>query len=110
MDGHHCTGRTEWTDCLLAALVNGIYSHVLNFDNTALEGTRAFIHVLSTTPTVAVLTANLNEDWELMRNTYKPYACGLVIHPGLDGCIQLRTAHGLQEWRSLSLLVKQCCG
>ena len=64
--------------------------------NTALEGTRGFIHVLSTTPTVAALTANLNEDWELMRNTYKPYACGLVIHPSLDGCIQLRTAHGLR--------------
>ena len=31
-----------------------------------------------------------------MSSTYKPYVCDLVIHPSLDGCIQLRTAHGLR--------------
>ena len=64
--------------------------------DTALEGSRGFIHVLSSTPTISALTATLNEDWELLRNTYKPYACGLVIHPSLDGCIQLSTEHGLR--------------
>ncbi len=28
-------------------------------------------------------------------NTYKPFACGIVIHPAIDGCVQLRNAHGL---------------
>ena len=28
-------------------------------------------------------------------NTYKPYACGIVIHPVIDGCIQLRNQHKL---------------
>jgi 2-methylcitrate dehydratase PrpD len=28
-------------------------------------------------------------------NTYKPFACGIVIHPSIDGCIQLRNAHRL---------------
>ena len=27
-------------------------------------------------------------------NTYKPFACGIVIHPSIDGCIQLRNPHG----------------
>ena len=63
--------------------------------DAALEGSRGFINVLSTTPRPAALTAGLGEEWELLRNTYKPYACGLVIHPALDGCIQLRNRHGL---------------
>ena len=61
----------------------------------ALEGTRGFINVLSASPAPAALTAGLNENWELLRNTYKPFACGLVIHPALDACIQLRNQHGL---------------
>jgi len=28
-------------------------------------------------------------------NTYKPFACGIVIHPVIDGCIQLRDQYGL---------------
>lgn len=63
---------------------------------TALEGARGFINVLSTTPRPLALTAGLGADFELMRNTYKPYACGLVIHPSLDGCLQLRERHSLR--------------
>jgi len=29
-------------------------------------------------------------------NTYKPFACGIVIHPSIDGCVQLRNEHGLK--------------
>ena len=63
---------------------------------TALEGKSGFIHVVSTTPDPAALTAGLGEDYELLRNTYKPYACGLVVHPTIDGCIQLRERHQLR--------------
>ena len=28
-------------------------------------------------------------------NTYKPFACGIVMHPTIDGCIQLRNEHKL---------------
>jgi hypothetical protein len=28
-------------------------------------------------------------------HAYKPFACGIVIHPSIDGCIQLATAHRL---------------
>jgi 2-methylcitrate dehydratase PrpD len=36
----------------------------------------------------------LGEVWEAGLNTYKPYACGIVIHPTIDGCQQLRTKLG----------------
>lgn len=27
--------------------------------------------------------------WEILRNSFKPYPCGIVIHPIIDGCSQL---------------------
>jgi 2-methylcitrate dehydratase PrpD len=33
--------------------------------------------------------------WEILNNSYKPFACGLVVHPVIDGCIRLRQRHGL---------------
>jgi len=34
----------------------------------------------------------LGQHWEILLNTYKPYACGVVCHPAIDGCLQLREA------------------
>ena len=41
------------------------------------------------------ITDGLGESWELALNTYKPFACGIVIHPAIDACLQLRREHGL---------------
>ena len=30
-----------------------------------------------------------------MRNMYKPFACGLVVHGAIDGCMQLRSEYAL---------------
>jgi 2-methylcitrate dehydratase PrpD len=85
-------GRAAQGGLAAALLAQGRFTSA----DTALEGARGFVHVLSTSPHPAALTARLGEDYELLRNTYKPYACGLVIHPSLDGCIQLRERHGLR--------------
>ena len=37
----------------------------------------------------------LGERFEIAYNTYKPFACGVVIHPCIDGCIDLAAAHRL---------------
>ncbi|MEJ0019988.1 MAG: hypothetical protein WDN25_26255 [Acetobacteraceae bacterium] len=34
-------------------------------------------------------------DFELLRNTYKPYPCGIVIHPIIDACLDLRQRHAI---------------
>jgi len=85
-------GRAAQGGLVAALLAQGGFTSA----ETALEGARGFIHVLSTTPNPAALTARLGEDYELLRNTYKAYACGLVIHPSLDGCLQLRERHRLR--------------
>src|SRR5258706_16419349 len=62
-----------------------------------IEGKRGFANVMSTTQDLSVITAGLGETFELMANTYKPFACGLVVHPTIDACLRLRAAHGLTE-------------
>jgi 2-methylcitrate dehydratase PrpD len=57
-----------------------------------LEAKRGWFDVMSTTPNYAALT---DGSWEILNNSYKPFACGLVVHPVIDGCLQLRTAHRL---------------
>ena len=62
----------------------------------AIEAPRGFGHVLSTKFDPAVVTQELGEHYELSQNMYKPYACGLVVHAAIDGCLQLREEHNLK--------------
>jgi 2-methylcitrate dehydratase PrpD len=59
-----------------------------------IEGRRGFGNVLATARHWGAITDRLGETWELLENTYKPFACGIVIHPVIDGCIQLRDEVG----------------
>lgn len=61
----------------------------------AIEAPRGFAHVMSTKFDPAVITENLGTRFELAYNTYKPFACGLVVHAVIDGCIQLSERHDL---------------
>lgn len=83
------------------AAQNGLASAMLarqNFtsSNRVLEAPRGFAHVMSTARNFDEITGHLGEVWEAALNSYKPFACGIVIHPSIDGCIQLRNAHGLK--------------
>lgn len=61
----------------------------------AIEARRGFGHVLSTRFDPAPIIAPWGASFELMRNMYKPFACGLVVHGAIDGCMQLRGEYGL---------------
>lgn len=82
------------------AAKNGLYAALLagqDFTSTeqGIEGRRGFANVLATDRDYTKITAGLNETWELLENTYKPFACGIVIHPIIDGCIELLHEHQL---------------
>jgi 2-methylcitrate dehydratase PrpD len=79
---------------------NGLLAALLaqqNFTsaNEGIEGRRGFAHVLSTAFQPEAITARLGDTWEILANSYKPYACGVVIHPAIDGCVQLRNEHAI---------------
>lgn len=58
-----------------------------------IEGPRGFAAVQSTEYDLSRITQNLGVDFNLRRNTYKPYPCGIVNHPTIDGCISLHDAY-----------------
>ena len=72
-----------------------------------IEGRRGFANVLATGRNYAEITEKLGETWEISLNTYKPFACGIVEHPAIDGCIQLRNEHKLkaEDIESIALAV-----
>jgi 2-methylcitrate dehydratase PrpD len=59
----------------------------------ALEGPRGFAAVQAAHYDLARVTDRLGEDFELRVNAYKPYPCGIVVHPTIDGCIGIHREH-----------------
>jgi 2-methylcitrate dehydratase PrpD len=58
-----------------------------------IEGPRGFAAVQATDYDLSKITAGLGVDFQLRANTYKPFPCGIVNHPTIDGCIQLHHEH-----------------
>ncbi|ARP80201.1 2-methylcitrate dehydratase [Bordetella genomosp. 8] len=56
----------------------------------AIEAPRGFAQVASTKFDWNEITDELGKRFEISFNTYKPFACGIVIHPSIDACVQLR--------------------
>ncbi|HEY7299927.1 MAG TPA: MmgE/PrpD family protein [Xanthobacteraceae bacterium] len=52
----------------------------------SLEAKFGWFNVLAGERKFAALTDN---SWQILQNTYKPFPCGLVLHPAIDGCLQL---------------------
>lgn len=58
-------------------------------DDQSLEAKKGFLDVYSSGADVNAGMAGLGEKYELLANSYKPYPCGIVIHPTLDACFEL---------------------
>ena len=56
----------------------------------ALEAPRGYAQVVSTKCDWSEVTGELGQRFEISFNTYKPFACGIVIHPTIDAASQLR--------------------
>ena len=78
---------------LMAAL---LARHGFTASERALEAKRGLLRTFSTKCDWTEITGELGKRFEISYNTYKPFACGVVIHPAIDGCVQLREAHGLR--------------
>ena len=57
-----------------------------------IEGPRGFAHVLAAARDLSKITTRLGVDFDLRDNTYKPFPCGIVNHPTIDGAIQIHDA------------------
>lgn len=71
----------------------------------AIEGRLGWARASGDEPKIASIMQGLGEHWEVERNTFKPYPAGIVFHPVIDACLQLR-AGGLQPDAVRSVLVR----
>ena len=56
----------------------------------ALEAPRGMMQTVSTKNAWGEIIGELGQRFEISFNSYKPFACGIVIHPSIDACTQLR--------------------
>jgi 2-methylcitrate dehydratase PrpD len=61
----------------------------------ALQGPNGYLDVFAEHANAQALSDGLGTRFEILRNTYKPYPCGVVIHPMIDACLELRRAHAI---------------
>jgi 2-methylcitrate dehydratase PrpD len=63
----------------------------------ALEAPRGMMQTVSTKNDWSEITGELGQRFEISFNSYKPFACGIVIHPSIDACAQLKAQGVLPE-------------
>ncbi|KAE9374902.1 mmge/prpd family protein-like protein [Stipitochalara longipes BDJ] len=93
-------GRAAQSGLIAAILAQGGYTS----SETAIEAKRGWANVVGVTKTnipsslekwlgmdsqEVGLASTTGGRWEILRNSFKPYPCGIVIHPVIDGCSQL---------------------
>jgi 2-methylcitrate dehydratase PrpD len=106
MFGSHCKsfhpGRAAQSGLLAAVMAEGGYTS----SEGALGAKRGWAAVVGTNKPDVLQSldhwlSTENEDglatqrtgrWEILRNSFKPFPCGIVIHPVIDACIQLHAA------------------
>jgi 2-methylcitrate dehydratase PrpD len=77
------------------AAANGLFAALLaakNFTSSdaMIEAKRGWANTISTKQDYREITDGLGQRYEAALNTYKPFACGIVMHPAIDAAIQLR--------------------
>ena len=55
----------------------------------AIDGNNGLLQVMSPNAAAGCISDGLGSEFELLRNAYKPYPCGIVIHPAIDACLAL---------------------
>ena len=71
----------------------------------AIEGRHGFLSVFAEQADGDALTAGLGLRFEMSRNTYKPYPCGIVIHPIVEACLVLRERYAIEPGMIASVQV-----
>jgi 2-methylcitrate dehydratase PrpD len=77
------------------AASSGIFAAMLaskNFtsSDSMIEAKRGWANTVSTKQDYNEILGDLGKRYESALNTYKPFACGIVMHPAIDAAIQLR--------------------
>ncbi len=77
------------------AAANGLFAAILaakgfTSSDRIIEVRRGWAQTISTKQDWSQITEGLGTRYESQLNTYKPFACGIVMHPTIDAAIQIR--------------------
>lgn len=80
-------GRAAQNGLLAAILAEEDYTSSAQ----ALEAKRGWANVVSSSQELDAQIGSLAPEgrWEIVQNAFKPFPCGIVVHPVIDGCIML---------------------
>jgi 2-methylcitrate dehydratase PrpD len=70
------------------------------------EAPGGYSHSLSTKVDFALMNGEFGTRWELLFNTYKPYPCGIVAHPAIDGGLALSAQ--INDIHSIDAITLRC--
>ncbi|MFD2925624.1 MmgE/PrpD family protein [Halobacillus naozhouensis] len=92
------------------AAQNGLYAAMLvekgfTSSSQVLEAKRGFANVYSTSHNLGRINERWGKVWEFENNTFKPFACGIVLHPSIDACIQFSEYASPDEVEEIRLRV-----
>jgi 2-methylcitrate dehydratase PrpD len=79
------TGRAA-SDGLFAAI---LASKNFTSSDGMIEAKRGWANTISTKQDYREILDGLGERYEADLNTYKPFACGIVLHPAIDAAVRL---------------------
>jgi 2-methylcitrate dehydratase PrpD len=93
------------------AASNGLFAAILaakgyTSSDGMIEARRGWANTISTRQDYREITEGLGQRYEAALNTYKPFACGIVIHPALDAAIQLRNQYSLKADQVAGIALK----
>ncbi len=77
------------------AASNGLFAAILaakgfTSSDGMIEAKRGWANTVSTKRDYREITEGLGTRYESLLNTYKPFACGIVMHPTIDAAVQIR--------------------
>lgn len=71
-----------------------------------IEGPRGFLRVTCDTPRPERVTDGLGTRWEILRDMFKPYPCGVVLNPVIDACLAARLRPDFELQRVSHILLR----
>jgi len=89
-----CLGTMSKSLSVGNASKNGLMSALLAADDfdgplEPLNGERGFLKVFGEKSDPSCVTHLLGQQWETMKNSYKPYPCGVVLNPLIEACLNV---------------------
>jgi 2-methylcitrate dehydratase PrpD len=89
-----CLGTMSKSLSVGNASKNGLMSALLAADDfdgplEPLNGERGFLKVFGEKRDPSCVTHLLGQQWETMKNSYKPYPCGVVLNPLIEACLNV---------------------